>query len=219
MLCIPVDSPARRIIGHSAWPWISLTPFGLGAWAPIYAGVRARRRAWIIAGLVWTLFVVAAFVLVAVQDNSNQFAGAIGGLIMAGWAGAIVTSFAIRGRYDRMMRSPLEEAIEAGETRLAQRRRAAELARRNPELAREIGIGRPDRLGATDGGLVDVNNASVSALLQLPGITDALATDIIETRRECHGFSSLEDMGLALDLDGKLVEGLRDRTIFLPRAG
>jgi hypothetical protein len=212
-------SPARRIIGHSAWPWISLTPFGLGAWAPIYAGVKAHRRPWVLLGLLWTLIVLGAWVLTAITNNSNQWAGTIGGLIMAGWLGTIVTSFAIRGAYDQLMRSPLQEAIDAGESRIAQRRRAAELARRNPELAREIGIGRPDRLGAADVGLVDINNASITALLKLPGITDVIATQIIEGRRECHGFSSLEDMGLALDLDGNVVEGLRDRTIFLPRAG
>ena len=31
------------------WPYISLIPLGFGAWAPIYAGVKARRSVWIAA--------------------------------------------------------------------------------------------------------------------------------------------------------------------------
>ena len=63
--------------------------------------------------------------------------------------------------------------------------------------------------------MVDVNNASASALLRLPGITDALATRIIEVRAQTAGFSSLEDLGTVLDLPGQLVERLRDHVVFL----
>lgn len=44
-----------------------------------------------------------------------------------------------------------------------------------------------------------------------------LASKIVEAREVSHGFSSIEDLGLALDLDGNLVEGMRDRVVFLPR--
>jgi DNA uptake protein ComE-like DNA-binding protein len=80
-----------------------------------------------------------------------------------------------------------------------------------------MGIGRPDRSGATDAGLVDVNNASVAALEKLPGIDDQLATRIVEARAQIGGFSSLEDLGAALDLDGDLVEKLRGNVVCLPR--
>ena len=74
-----------------------------------------------------------------------------------------------------------------------------------------MGIGRPDVTGAADAGLVDLNNASVTALLELPGVDGDVATEIVEAREKVHGFASLEDMGAALDLDGNLVEGLRGR--------
>jgi DNA uptake protein ComE-like DNA-binding protein len=82
-----------------------------------------------------------------------------------------------------------------------------------------MGVGRPDLPGSTDAGLIDVNNASVSALLKLPGVDDELATRLAEVRAQVGGFSSVEDLGATLDLDGNLVEGLRDRAVFLPRAG
>jgi DNA uptake protein ComE-like DNA-binding protein len=96
--------------------------------------------------------------------------------------------------------------------------RARRLATENPGLAKEIGVGRPDRPGAADAGLVDLNNASVTALLGLPGVDGDVATQIVETREKVGGFSSLEDCGATLDLDGAVVVGLRDRVVFLPRA-
>jgi hypothetical protein len=205
-------------VTRSRWPWISLIPLGLGAWAPIYAGARARSPRWISLGVLWSLIVIAGFVAngLSRHPGNDDFAGF---LFILGWVGAIATSFSIRGAYDRRMSSPLLEAEEAGEQRLQDRRRAVELARRNPELAREIGIGRPDQAGARDAGLVDVNNASVTALLKLPGVDGETVTRTVEARERIGGFSSLEDMGATLDLDGQLVEGLRDHVVFLPRQG
>jgi DNA uptake protein ComE-like DNA-binding protein len=215
----------RFIVGRDGlsldahWAFISLVPLGLGAWAPIYAGVKARRVLWILLGVLWTAVIVVAFALntttVSGQHGDNDGAG---GLFILGWVGAIATSFIIRPAYQRQMHSRMQHAIEAGEERLADQQRAAHLARGNPRLAKEIGVGRPDRPGAADGGLVDVNNASVTALLTLPGIDGDVATEICECREKLNGFSSLEDFGETLDLDGGVVEGLRDRVVFLPRS-
>lgn len=201
---------------RSRWPYISLVPLGFGAWAPIYAGVKARRSVWILLGVLWSAIIVAGFVAnSAGHPGNNDFAGF---LFILGWVGAIATSFSIRPAYDRQMSSELERATEAAEQRLMDRRRALEIARRDPTLAQEVGIGRPDQHGAADAGLVDVNNAGVTALLKLPGVDGDLATEIIETREKVGGFSSLEDCGATLDLDGGIVEGLRGKVVFLPRS-
>jgi hypothetical protein len=201
------DQPSR-------WPYISLVPIGLGAWAPIYAGVKARRTAWVLLGVLWCAIVIAGFILNSGHHGADDLAG---GLIIIGWVGAIGTSFSIRAIYDRQMASPLLEATEAGQRRLDERNKALQIARQNPALAQEIGIGRPDKVGAAAAGLVDVNNASVTALLTIPGVDGNVATQIIEARQKVGGFSSLEDMGAALDLDGALVEGMRGQVVFLPR--
>jgi len=203
---------------RTLWPLISLIPLGFGAWAPIYAGAKAKRALWVVLGIVWCLIVIAGFVANGTSHHpgSDDLAG---GLLIIGWVGAIATSFSIAPAYRRQLDSPLQAAIEAGDLRLSDREQARRLARTNPRLAEEIGIGRPDRADSTDAGLVDVNNASVTALLKLPGVDGDLATRIIETREHVHGFSSVEDMGLVMDLDGDLVEGLRDVTVFLPRQG
>jgi len=111
---------------------------------------------------------------------------------------------------------PPQQVLDLG---CGQGTQALRLAREKPELAKEIGIGRPDRPDADSAGLVDVNNANVTALLTLPGVNGDLATEIVEAREKVGGFSSLEDCGAALDIDGGTVEGLRGHVVFLPRGG
>jgi DNA uptake protein ComE-like DNA-binding protein len=200
-------------VASSRWPRWSLLPLGLGSWAPIYAGVRARVRSWIGLGVACSAVTLAGWV-VAVASNGGPAGGL---LILAGWVAAVATSYVIRTQYEERIRSPLTLAEDQASLRMLDRRRALELARTNPALAAEIGVGRPDRDDAVDAGLVDLNNASVSALLKLPGIDDRLATKIVEARAEVNGFSSLEDCGAALDLPGDAVERLRGRVVFLPR--
>lgn len=208
-----LDRPRGR------WPWLSLLPIGLGAWVPIYAGVKARVRTWIALGTFWSAVAVAGWVVSATssQHGHHVDSSMAGLLIILAWVGAAVTTFMIRGAFERRMQSPLLGAEEQAETRLRDRQKALRIAQANPALAREMGVGRPDLRGSVDAGLVDVNNAPASALMTLPGVDAALATQIVEGRAEVRGFSSLEDLGIALDVAGDVVEGLRGRVVFLPR--
>jgi Helix-hairpin-helix motif len=218
MLCDVSAQEERLPQPRSRWPYISLIPIGLGAWAPIYAGVKARRGSWVLLGVLWSAIVLAGFIKNSISHAGHLGEDEVAGLLLiVGWVGAVATSFMIRHAYEQQIGSPLLAATEAGRLRLHDRRRARQIAEQNPALAREIGIGRPDRQGAVDAGLVDINNASAGALMRLPGIDDQLATRIAEVRAQTGGFSSLEDLGALLDLDGNLVEGLRGHAVFLPR--
>ncbi len=209
----------RNVERRARWPWLSLLPVGFGAWVPIYAGVRARVAGWIALGVLWTAVAVAGWITsTASQSHGHHHTSDLAGfLLILAWAGGAATTFVIRPSFERRVESPLLGAEEAAEARLRDRRKALDLARQKPALAREMGVGRPDVRGAADAGLVDLNNAPVTALLGLPGIDDALATGIVEHRAEVGGFSSLEDLGIALDVPGDVIEGLRDRVVFLPR--
>jgi DNA uptake protein ComE-like DNA-binding protein len=200
------------------WPLISLFPGGLGAWAPIYGGARVGRRSWIAWGVVWTLLVIAGWVGVAVSKEYGTVDGLATAALIVGWIGANATSFIVRGSYRRALESPFAERIERAQMLLADRERARALAATDPRLAQQAGIGRPDLPEAASAGLVDVNNAPAAVLETLPGIDDAIATQIIEARAAAHGFSSLDEFGMLADLDGALVEGLRDYVVFLPRS-
>jgi DNA uptake protein ComE-like DNA-binding protein len=187
------------------WVWVSALPVGLGAWAPIVPGLALRRRAWIAWGVLWTAVTLAGFIGTA-PANPPDWAGL---LLIVGWVGAVATTLIIRPTYQHEIASPFRREREAAEQRLHDRAEAQKLARENPALAKEVGVGRA--------GLVDVNNAPAAELATLPGVDAALAARIVSLRERIDGFESVEDLGNVLDLDGDAVERLRDHVVCLPR--
>jgi hypothetical protein len=112
---------------------------------------------------------------------------------------------------------PGDSRLDGARERLAEREKALKLARENPQLALEAGVGRPDLPGAYDGGLIDLNHAPAEIIAYLPTFDAELAGRIVTARERVDGFASLEDLGTVLDLPGDQVEHLRDRVVFLPR--
>jgi DNA uptake protein ComE-like DNA-binding protein len=163
-------------------------------------------------GLLWSVIAVAGWA-VAIATHGSALSGL---LIILGWGGAIATSFGIRSSYRRLSGSSFEEAVAGAKQRLHERDRARKLASERPALAKELGIGRPDLPQAHDAGLIDVNNAPASVLSKLPGFDGAFTTKVVEARAQMRGFASVEDLGMALDLDGDTVERLRSLVVFLP---
>ena len=111
---------------------------------------------------------------------------------------------------------PEDARLDAARDRLAQHEKALTLAREDPRLAVEAGVGRPDVPGAFDGGVVDINHAPVEVIACLPNFDADLARSLVKTREEIDGFASLDDLGIVLDLPGNQVERLRDYVVFLP---
>jgi hypothetical protein len=82
-----------------SWVWLSLLPLGLDAWAPAIAGDRCGVRRWTLWGFFWAAVALAGWVLTATSSKTST--PAVAGLLMlAGWIGGIVTSFAIRSEYE-----------------------------------------------------------------------------------------------------------------------
>jgi competence ComEA-like helix-hairpin-helix protein len=190
------------------WVAITLIPVGFFAWiGPLYAGARARRALWFALGIAWAIVWWAGALwddVVAGHDTDMS-----GGLLVLCWFGALATALAIRPAYRRALSDPQQRALRRARDRLRRRRAMLKLAREEPELAKE--------LGTRGTGLVDVNNASVAAIEELPGVGRALAERIVEVREQVGGFSSVEELGAVADLDGALVERIRDDVVFLPR--
>lgn len=86
---------------------------------------------------------------------------------------------------------------------------------KKPELANELGIGRPDmHKEFDDGGLIDVNHVPGGYLLHLPGVDKPLARRIVELRKDVGGFSSVGDMEVTLDLEPGALQQAKDLMLF-----
>lgn len=75
------------------WPFLSLLPFGVGAWAPVLPGVRFGVRRWTAFGLLWAGLALAGWVVGFAHTGTRS--GLAGTLILLAWVGGIITSFNI----------------------------------------------------------------------------------------------------------------------------
>jgi hypothetical protein len=108
-------------------------------------------------------------------------------------------------------------AVSDAMKHVAARDKARELLARDPELAVELKVGRPDLPRAfDDGGLVDINRVPASWLAELPGLDERLARRITEVREEVGGFSSAADVEFTLTLAPGRLNEAESRLIFRP---
>jgi hypothetical protein len=195
----------------------TLFPFGMATWAVFaHAGRRATNARWKLLAVLYGVASYAALVYATAHESPDGDDALAGMLILIPWVLGVGHALYIRPEYVRRRESG-PTPIEQARARLQTREQALEIAQEDPALAQELGIGRPDRRGAMDAGVVDVNSAPASAIERLPGIDRAVARRIVALREELDGFTSLEDLGMTLDLPGGTVEDLRGKTVFLPR--
>jgi DNA uptake protein ComE-like DNA-binding protein len=207
---------ANRVLEHpTRWLLLILLGFGLTTWAAfLYIGIRARRRSWLVWAAVYGALLVASLALDSgTPSPAASSAGAIG--LMAAWLGGTAHGAVIRRDAGRQVRQSSDPRLEAARQRIERRAEGQRLAAKDPRLAREVGVGRPDLPGADDFGLVDVNHASREALCRLPGITPEVAGRITETRGSVGLFKSAEDLGVTMDLAPSIVDDIRDYCVFL----
>jgi len=210
-------------MGHYApmprgrWVLTSLIPFGWVTWAGfLFAGFRAKRPAWIVAGGAYLGITVFTLAITSLDNNEEGIEDNLGYILMfTAWAVGIVHSFLSRKPYLRRLAIIDDPALQAARTAEERRAFARELAVKNPDLARAALLGRTG--GFDEGGVVDVNHAPVEDIADLPGIDAATARRIVMVRDRIGGFSSLEDLGMTMDLPGDVVEQLRRRVVCLPR--
>ena len=203
---------------HGWWVAIPILSVGFLSFAAFgFIGIRLHNRRWIVAGIVYLALAVFQFAI-GFTDHSNEGTGfgtaasAVTWLIL--WvvsvAHALLIRADVRERY-AVLEEP--EIIEA-KHRLALRHQLGDLAREQPDLAYEAGIGQDHN---RFGGLVDVNHADENELAALPGISPATARRAVAIRERIDGFDSVLDFANVLDLPAHLVDKLHDRLVCLPR--
>ena len=210
------DEKVERVAG---W-WVLcavLGPFGFGTPAGFaYAAHRSGTRRWYAWAAIWGALTTIGIVLAALapREGAQFMLGAL--MIYGTWLGGAAHALVVRPDYVRKVAARGTDPLGPARERLAQRARARQLALEQPDLAREIGLGRPDLPGAHAMDVVDVNHAPVEALAELPGIDAELAGRLVAAREEVKGFVSVEDAGVVLDLDTTTVDRLSRQAVFLP---
>jgi hypothetical protein len=204
------------------WAFLPVLSFGYFAPVPIiHAAVKLRTwTLWAAAAvysaaeiLVWsgTITVTSGPVEPAeVSDPPGWAAALLMGLIVV----PTIHALTLRGRVFEV--KPQDPAVVAVLQARQRREEARAIAARDVHLARELRIGRPDLPGQfDDGGLVDLNTAPAPVMVQLLGLSEADAALVIEARERIGGFSSAEEVIAYTDLSPALVDGLRERLVFL----
>ena len=206
----PRGSGTRRVL----WWWVALPVASVGIAAfvpPAFFAIRYGRKS----GYVWSVLLLAALVgfFLTYRDGNHHDVrdGIATGLATLQFVGgaAITAGF--------VLTTHSKDAVANARALRKQRERARALIAKDPQLAVEAGIGRPDLPGVhDDGGLVDVNRVPAESLNTLPGLGLSLAQRIVETRQKVGGYASLDDLIDTLDLNPRDLDDARDRMAFIP---
>jgi hypothetical protein len=212
----------RRVLSF-VWALLPVLSFGQLAPIPIiYAAVKLR---------TWTLWAASALYTVATivlwSATTTVTSGPVEPAELSdppGWTvplllGLIVVptahAFVVRARV--FGPKPQQPALAAALQARQRREEARAIAARDPDLARELRIGRPDLPRQfDDGGLVDLNQVPASVIVHLLGLSEAEAAEVVEARDRVGGFISAEEVIAHTTLSPTLVDGIRERLVFLP---
>lgn len=205
----------------TAWLWALTVVITAGLAAPVvfaYAAVKGRKRSWYAVAAIYAVLCYGGIVLASSSADDSPERSWAGAMFLTAWIAGTVHVFTARRELERRrVLSPTQRAVERARAQVAQRKEAQRLAAKEPEVALQLGVGRPDLRKARAMGVVDVNRAPAKSLAELPGVDPALAREIVRAREEIDGFASLEDLGVVLHLDGDVVEDLRPYVVFIPR--
>ena len=205
----PMPDPAPHAEDVSTrWMWLGVAlPIGFGAWVPLVAGYRARHRPWIVGGIAIAAFAIFAFVFSTAEEGPENYGGM---LLVISWLLSGAVSFALRRPYQRRM------AVQSGyDDRIAPGRDVDGSAGRcpswRPRIRRRpsaLGVGAPDSRLAPRPPRRRQPRAG-DAIAALPGVSDALAAEIVALREELGGFDSVEDLGALMTLHPRIVDAMR----------
>lgn len=221
------------------WAFAPLWTLGIGT-PVVMAHAAARTKDWRQAATLPVY--VAAWILMLVfadgngQDNSLLFGlgmavgvgiGLVHAIMIRAWVfesrAAVEQTAAVSAPVVAPTSNAAKQQAQAI-ARLKQEEQARDnaraLAAKDPHMARELGIGRPDRAGRDypDGGLVDVNHVPADVLTGVLGMPAALAQQIVSTREQAGTFASYDELLMLLDSSGADLGDYADRLIFLPNA-
>ncbi|MEU8275484.1 ComEA family DNA-binding protein [Microbispora bryophytorum] len=218
--------PVQRPSSAPSYLWALAPLYTCGFGTPfsmLYAAIRRRSWGYGAAAAGYATATGAWIYLVELYEDTQE--PTLVSLVMifcmlAPWLIGTVHSLAVRRQVfgdAPPYETANEQAIALAQHRRALRQQARELAEHDPVMARELRIGRPDLPRQyDDGGLVDLNHAPAPVIANLPGLTSALAEQIVRVRDQVGGFVSAEDVSAAASLPPNLTSDLAEYGVFLP---
>lgn len=225
----------KRLIAHGAWYYtLTVATVGLFAWVPfLHASARTddsslRRTAVLYGALAIVLAVMAALTPTDAEGDPSGTTGNVLSTITAVAAIVIVTAACLQLRPLRRaayaLNNPRNEVTPNADRAVVQamaarqrRQDARALATHDPNLARDLNIGRPDRPREyDDGGLVDLNSAPAEVIMSVCGLERVAAERVVAARQQwATGFSSIDEALAFVELSERDASVLRDRGIVL----
>jgi DNA uptake protein ComE-like DNA-binding protein len=217
-MTVSISSATRRL---TCWWYLPVTilTIGMFAWVPfLHAAVRLSRRRLYGTAVLYAVAGAAIILLLGIKAGTPQAIGTILGIATA--ATGSVHQVRLRREQLRVAAAPPaveNPAVTQALAARAQRQQARELAAKDPLLARELRIGRPDLTRTyDDGGLVDVNTAPAAALAEIFELDAAQAQAIVDARATFGGaFAAVDDVFAATELPLHTWDLIRDRGLVL----
>ncbi|GAA1941638.1 ComEA family DNA-binding protein [Nocardioides hwasunensis] len=211
------------------WLWLlPVLSIGLLAFVPpIAIAAKARtRRTW-----AWAIGLSAAWLVGFATIGSSESDSAtsdLGGFIYFGtWIACVVYALVMgpkvpwpaKGAYVPAGPPPFDPnaaAVAGVHAGRQKRHEARELARRDPMMARDLRIGRPDLPRQyDDGGLVDVNSAPAEVMGQWLGLAPAEAAQVFDARQQLGRFEHAEDLVNLAGLEPSTFDRVSERVIVM----
>jgi hypothetical protein len=219
---------------HTASPppkWLWALPVfscGLLSFVPpiVIAAKLKQPRPWQLAGaltVAWLLSVAFMSSQPEGADNIWTNSGAL--LYLAAWIGGVVFGLVMGPKLDWSPRmssvvapsyDPNPAAIAGVQAARRKREEAREMARRDPQMARDLRIGRPDLPRRyDDGGLVDMNSVPEETMTRWLGLSVAQSAQVVEARQQLSRFEHVEDLVNLASLEPSTYDQVKDRIILL----
>lgn len=228
-----LPQPRRDTRTTSLWWYyvVFVATVGTFAWVPfMHAAIRlrtvkARLLALTFGGIDALIFVLVGLMPPHSSGTPASTPARAAGLLMIGamMAGCVVAATLRRPAADNVPTdsgadlTTTDPAVKAALAARARRDEARTLAERDPLLARDLHIGRPDLARIYhDGGLVDVNSAPVEVIAGVCGISIDVATIIVSARvKRGEPFANIDELLVLTDLPLSTWDLIRDRAVLL----
>jgi hypothetical protein len=190
----------------------------------VIAAKLKQSQAWWLAGGVTVAWFLGFAFLASQPENADNIWVTSGVLLyLAAWIGGVAYGLIMGPTVDWSPKRSVAPSYDPNAAAIAEiqvgrrkREEARELVRRDPQMARDLRIGRPDLARQyDDGGLVDVNSAPEATLTRWLGLSAAQSAHVVEVRQQLTRFEQVEDLVNLAGLEPSTYDQVKDRIILL----